>query len=85
MQERDKMCVGPLKGGTPYDQQVRAKEKTYKKGSRFVSDLSRVLQHDHKVKPKKSIHRVTQDMFLATQGWYTIGFQAQEKDNLVKC
>ena len=47
------MCVGPLKGGTPYDQQVRAKEKTYKKGSRFVSDLSRVLQHDHKVKPKK--------------------------------
>ena len=45
MQERDKVCGGPLKGGTPYDQQVGAKEKTYKKGSRFVSDLSRVLQH----------------------------------------
>ena len=86
MQERDKMCVGPLKGGTPYDQQVRAKEKTYKKGSRFVSDLSRVLQHMiTRSNQKKSIHRVIQDMFLATQGWYTIGFQAQEKDNLVEC
>ena len=55
MQERDKVCVGPLKGCTPYDQQVRAKEKTYKKGSRFVSDLSRVGWYDinHRVTPKR--------------------------------
>ena len=55
MQERDKVCVGPLKGCTPYDQQVRAKENTYKKGSRFVSDLSRVVQHQSQGHTKKKV------------------------------
>ena len=86
MPERDKVCVGPLKGCTPYDQQVRAKEKTYKKGSRFVSDLSRVVQHQSQGHTKKKvIHKVIQDMLLATQRCHTIRCQAQEKDSLVEC